>query len=118
MSVNKFNSGNCSRGRFNNNVYNGIKNIIYSKASANNGNGAKRLFKDGECSSKCKGEMILEGLGVDKSFERRMNGDDEAEEMVYSDIKVNNINDNNEDDTKVEDENNTGTDEGTNGAGA
>ena len=95
MSVNKFNSGNCSRGRFNNNIYNGIKNIIYSKASANNGNGAKRLFKDGECSSKCKGEMILEGLGVDKSFERRMN----EEEMVYSDIKVNNINDNNEDDT-------------------
>ena len=101
MSVNKFNSGNCSRGRFNNNIYNGMKGIIYSKASTNNGNSAKRLFKDGECSSsnKYKGEMILEGLGVDKSFERRMNGDEEGEDMLYSDIKVNNINDNNNDDT-------------------
>lgn len=100
MSVNKFNSGNCSRGRFNNNIYTTTKGIIYSKASANNNcNSAKRLFKDVECSSsnKYKGEMILEGLGVDKSFERRMNGDEEGEGMLYSDIKVNGINDNNDD---------------------
>ena len=99
MSINKFNShsnsNNVIKGRYvNNGGSNGnIKSIIYSKGVNDN---AKRLFRGNDDSNKRKGEMILEGLGVDKSFERKLYGDvsENGVDMCNEDA-----NNGNEDDT-------------------
>ena len=76
MSINKFNtnsSNNMTKGRYSNS---NIRGIMYGKGSTNDI--AKRLVKGNKVEysdndyNKHKGEMILESLGVDKSFEKKL----------------------------------------------